>query len=649
MKNLEEQIKQWNDENEFEKCVEAIKAVPEAERGYELTLLLGRAYSNIAVLGPHCERPDGDADMVDVELLDKAISIFESIRAGGENDPFWNSRMAYALWMADGREAEALTYAERWLELEPESKDAKKLIGSIREFLDDDDEEGGENFTLETYDDADWDTVQEHIAKYFGDYDNVMHEIASEGIHLDVCVIPPREEHNYYTLVTLGMGAHKMNVPEELADQKLERAELLINLPPDWNLTQEAMRDDKWFWPIRILKSTARYPLRERDTWLGWGHTLGDDDGVPFSDGTKLCGALLLSPGVFGEDSYVCKLADGDEVNFYQLIPLYKEEIDFKREHGVDELLEKCSDETLEVIDPQRLNVITDADKIDYDDALMESAEEHIKVIEEKKLPVGELAAYNHLAIYLRWSIEHDFMSNPFLRSHGETIEAVKKGGLTDLREFMRGDDDINGKLSLTYFNHEGTEFAKWYSWGSRATPYAYLKDVKAHAVAYFGEERAKSEEFGGSAYLFVPWSEDYYRAMAEIIDHRYAQWKALDKNQRPEKNFAIKAEDIKPLLKDWDGAAECCASDRILVDGCKIGYCERFRPSRCDEGWKSGWLFLAGDEDEEYLDDEDNFSICDLNTICNYDPEIMPFLTRPYGESLDFRDLDGGGEEDDE
>ena len=68
MKNLEEQIRQWNDENEFEKCVEAIEAVPEAERGYELTLLLGRAYSNIAVLGPHCERPDGDADKVDREL-----------------------------------------------------------------------------------------------------------------------------------------------------------------------------------------------------------------------------------------------------------------------------------------------------------------------------------------------------------------------------------------------------------------------------------------------------------------------------------------------------------------------------------------------------------------------------------------------------
>lgn len=185
--------------------------------------------------------------------------------------------------------------------------------------------------------------------------------------------------------------------------------------------------------------------------------------------------------------------------------------------------------------------------------------------------------------------------------------------------------------------------------WGSRAMPYAYLKDVKAHAAAYFGEERAKSDEFGGAAYLFVPWSEEYYREMAETIDRRYAQWKALDENQRPEKNFAIKPEDIKPLLKDWDGAIECCASDRILVDGCKIGYCERFKPPRCDEGWNSGWWFLAGDEDDEYMDNDDNLNFSDLNTICNYDPEIMPFLTHPYGESLDFSELDGGGEEGEE
>ena len=34
----------------------------------------------------------------------------------------------------------------------------------------------------------------------------------------------------YYTLVTMGMGAHRMNVPKELAEYKLERAELALSL-----------------------------------------------------------------------------------------------------------------------------------------------------------------------------------------------------------------------------------------------------------------------------------------------------------------------------------------------------------------------------------------------------------------------------------
>ena len=33
-----------------------------------------------------------------------------------------------------------------------------------------------------------------------------------------------------------------MNVPEELAEYKLERAELAIALPADWKLDQESMK-----------------------------------------------------------------------------------------------------------------------------------------------------------------------------------------------------------------------------------------------------------------------------------------------------------------------------------------------------------------------------------------------------------------------
>ena len=48
---LLEQIEKWNDADEFSRCIEAIEAIPEQERGYFVKL--SRAYSNLAVLGNH--------------------------------------------------------------------------------------------------------------------------------------------------------------------------------------------------------------------------------------------------------------------------------------------------------------------------------------------------------------------------------------------------------------------------------------------------------------------------------------------------------------------------------------------------------------------------------------------------------------------
>lgn len=64
-----------------------------------------------------------------------------------------------------------------------------------------------------------------------------------------------------------------MNVPDELAEYKLERAELAIALPPDWKLDEESMTDERWYWPVRLLKVLARLPITS-NTWLGWGHTM---------------------------------------------------------------------------------------------------------------------------------------------------------------------------------------------------------------------------------------------------------------------------------------------------------------------------------------------------------------------------------------
>ncbi len=210
-----------------------------------------------------------------------------------------------------------------------------------------------QDYMPELYDDADWDIVEQHICKYFGDSPNVFHEIVSPDIHVDIYIIPPNDEKDYYTLVTMGMGAHKMNVPEELSEYKLERAELIITLPADWKITEEAMKDEKWYWPIRLLKSAARLP-GECDTWLGWGHTV--DNCENYADNTKLCGSLLLGSMVGKEGSEICQLSNGEVVNFYQLIPLYREEMDFKCKNDAESLLDIMSDVSF-VVDIHRDNV----------------------------------------------------------------------------------------------------------------------------------------------------------------------------------------------------------------------------------------------------------------------------------------------------
>lgn len=51
------------------------------------------------------------------------------------------------------------------------------------------------------------------------------HEIVSPDIHIDVAIIEPTPERNYYTLVTMGMGAHRMSVPLSLEGENFDRAE----------------------------------------------------------------------------------------------------------------------------------------------------------------------------------------------------------------------------------------------------------------------------------------------------------------------------------------------------------------------------------------------------------------------------------------
>ena len=67
------QLAQWHDEDCHQQIVDAILAISEDERDYDLTSLLARAYNN---LGEY----------------DRAIRLLGSIEKEGQNDPLWHYR-----------------------------------------------------------------------------------------------------------------------------------------------------------------------------------------------------------------------------------------------------------------------------------------------------------------------------------------------------------------------------------------------------------------------------------------------------------------------------------------------------------------------------------------------------------------------------
>jgi hypothetical protein len=109
-------------------------------------------------------------------------------------------------------------------------------------------------FELASGDDQSIQKISEYIERFVGTPSGVFHELVSDLVHVDVHVVPPGGQRNYYTLVTSGMSDRPMAAPEEC--QEYRYAELVICLPPTWRLTQEdggvcPTRTSTWPWPRR--------------------------------------------------------------------------------------------------------------------------------------------------------------------------------------------------------------------------------------------------------------------------------------------------------------------------------------------------------------------------------------------------------------
>lgn len=72
--------------------------------------------------------------------------------------------------------------------------------------------------------------------------------------------------------------------------------------------------------------------------------------------------------------------------------------------------------------------------------------------------------------------------------------------------------------------------------------------------------------------------------------------------------------------------------SKKIMDEGWKIGYMCRDEAVREND---SGWSFMAGNEDDEYIEDYHNIQLMSIHEVMQYDMVIWKYINSPVGTRL--------------
>ena len=100
--------------------------------------------------------------------------------------------------------------------------------------------------------------IEAHVERHVGKPVSVFHAIISDLVHVDVHIVEPTPEQDFYTLFTTGMSDRPMNTPEEVSDCRY--AEIVICLPADWKLEQKDFEDENY---LRLLANALFWTARK--------------------------------------------------------------------------------------------------------------------------------------------------------------------------------------------------------------------------------------------------------------------------------------------------------------------------------------------------------------------------------------------------
>ncbi|MFX0035183.1 MAG: suppressor of fused domain protein [Candidatus Hermodarchaeota archaeon] len=197
--------------------------------------------------------------------------------------------------------------------------------------------------------------ITTHIEANIGKINNTLTDNEIPQIPIKLHIVPPDDHRKYGVLVTSGMSAYPMMAPS-MAEPTC--AELFMLLSPDWPLPLKSVKKDKYYWVIDKLFRLVKYVHGNRQ-WFSIGHTFGNGHPpVPFANNTKLCAFLFKFPYKELSPTF-CELLIGRKpVYFLQVMPIYREEMDFLMGNGPDEFATRFMKESApEYVELDRVNI----------------------------------------------------------------------------------------------------------------------------------------------------------------------------------------------------------------------------------------------------------------------------------------------------
>lgn len=376
--------------------------------------------------------------------------------------------------------------------------------------------------------------VENHIIKHFGSISQKVHVEECENLDLYLYVINPTKEKDYYTVITCGMGAYKMELPDDFKDDGYaDRIEMLIYLSPDWNMELAFSKPtgliigdsvtpvlgsvfDKWNYPVRIIKNLAQAPVNN-DSYFVRGNIM--DDEQPFSSSTSDSGGILISPAYISEEGTECTLLGGEIVEFLQIMPITTNEIERAAYLNRELIFHRLIFHNFIIYQDSYLY---DYDNI-FDDGFLHLLDLYQNNIVQQS---GELGAFNHMAALLRWLIEHNMLNDNFTAKYRDEIEKVKNSpAYIDLRLFIV--DKLIGSLRYEILKEDIIDFIETYFVNNPEEDIKgqYYYDIEEYAAEYFEENNADTEDMDDYEYVFMPYDENYYESVSKIIDIYYKEW----------------------------------------------------------------------------------------------------------------------------